>query len=155
MDGSGNLIITGQYQDTASFGTSSMTSAGSYDIFLVKLSGTNGSVIWKKSIGGTGIDMGNVVALDGSGNIVLTGSFRGAVDFGGGSVANTNPYNLPFLAKYSALDGVLPVGEAVREDGRRAEHPGEHHGARRSTPRATSRSPARSAARWTSAAAPW
>src|SRR5206468_3093812 len=59
-----------------------------------------------KRFGGSSLDTGDALALHpASGSIYIAGSFRGSVDFGAGALANTNGYSLPFLARYSALDG--------------------------------------------------
>jgi hypothetical protein len=105
IDGSGNVVVTGRFQGTADLGAG-MTSSGGYDIFLAKYAGTDGRLLWSKKIGGTGSDEGAAVALDGSGNIFLTGQFFGSVDFGGGAATNASSYVQAFLAKYSA-DGAF------------------------------------------------
>ena len=84
VDGGGNVYTTGAFQGTVDFdpgpGVSSLTSAGDYDAFVLKLD-TNGDFVWVKATGGTGPDYGYGLALDASGNIYRSGSFAGAVDF--------------------------------------------------------------------------
>jgi Secretion system C-terminal sorting domain/Beta-propeller repeat len=92
LDGSGNVYTTGSFQGTADFdpgaGTSNLTSTGSNpDIFISKLD-TAGNFLWAKSIGGTQIDEGISIVVDGSGNVYTTGLFRGAVDFDPGVGTN-------------------------------------------------------------------
>ena len=105
VDGAGNVLVTGKFQAAGDFAGSSLISAGGYDIFLAKLAGLDGRPMWVKRIGGSGSDEGASLALDGSGNAYLAGQFQGAVDFGSGPVANTNPYAHAFVAKYSGADG--------------------------------------------------
>lgn len=84
VDASGNAYTTGYFSGTADFdpgaGTYTLTSNGSNDIFVSKLD-LNGNFVWAKKIGGTGNDIGRAIAIDGAGNISVTGSFFGTTDF--------------------------------------------------------------------------
>jgi hypothetical protein len=104
LDGSGNQYITGRFEGTVDFdpglGTTNLTSAGSYDIFILKLD-SNGNFIWVKSVGGTGGDQGLSIVLDGSDNLYITGWFADTADFDSGagtsnltSVGGTDVYLL-------------------------------------------------------------
>jgi uncharacterized protein (AIM24 family) len=104
VDASGNIMITGYLYGTVDFGGGSVTSAGGYDIFVAKYSGFDGSYLWAKRIGGSGDNYGYGVALDGSGNIVITGSFNGAVDFGGGALTSAGSGDI-FIVKYTGAGG--------------------------------------------------
>lgn len=92
VDASGNVFITGSFAGTVDFdpgtATVNLTSVGSDDIFVQKLS-SSGSFVWAKSFGGTGDDYGNSIKVDASGNVYLAGSFMGTVDFDPGT-ATTN-----------------------------------------------------------------
>lgn len=84
LDTTGSVYITGYFQGTADFnpgtGVYNMTSHGDYDIFIAKLN-SSGNFVWAKVIGGTGIDLGSSIAIDDSGYVYITGTFRGIVDF--------------------------------------------------------------------------
>ncbi|MDD1434596.1 SBBP repeat-containing protein, partial [Dolichospermum sp. ST_sed6] len=88
LDSSGNIYTTGTFQGTADFdpgnGTSNLTSAGSYDVFVSKLN-SDGSFAWAKSLGGTLEDIANSITVDSSGNIYTTGYFNGTADFDPGT----------------------------------------------------------------------
>jgi hypothetical protein len=99
VDGSGNVIATGFFQGTASFGGGNLVSAGSYDIFLAKLD-ANGVHQWSQRFGGTGVDIGYGAAADGSGNVTVTGYFQNTADFGGGNLVSAGSTDI-FLAKYN------------------------------------------------------
>ncbi|MBI2424053.1 MAG: hypothetical protein HYV27_14580 [Candidatus Hydrogenedentes bacterium] len=90
VDGSGNVYITGYYNGTVDFdpgaGTTNLTSAGGTDIFVQKLDST-GALVWVKSMGGTNGDEGRDLFVDTSGNVYLTGVFRGTADFDPGAGA--------------------------------------------------------------------
>jgi len=84
LDSSGNVHVAGRFSNTVDFdpsaGVQSLASAGATDAFVLKLS-SSGSYVWAKSIGGTGGDAGNTVALDSSGNVHIAGDFISTVDF--------------------------------------------------------------------------
>ena len=90
LDTAGNVHVTGAFTGTVDFdpgtGTSNLSSGGaaSTDAFLWKLD-TNGNLVWARRAGGTGIDKGNAVTVDSSGNVLSTGHFQGTADFDPGS----------------------------------------------------------------------
>jgi len=101
VDDSGNVVVTGSFNGTVNFGGGGLNSAGSFDIFVAKFSGAEGSHLWSKRFGSTSDDWGRGVAVDGSGNAVVTGSFLGTVDFGGGGLSSGGGYYDLFVAKFS------------------------------------------------------
>ncbi|MFT7608450.1 MAG: Tfp pilus assembly protein PilZ, partial [Candidatus Aldehydirespiratoraceae bacterium] len=77
VDGLGNVYITGNFQGAADFDpdpvdTFNLTSAGSDDVFVQKLD-SSGDFVWAIRIGGTDYDYGLGVAVDGVGNVYITG----------------------------------------------------------------------------------
>ncbi len=62
------------------FGGGAMTSAGGTDWVVAKLSGAAGAHLFSGRLGGTGNDTGLGLALDGSGNRYLTGSFESSLN---------------------------------------------------------------------------
>jgi uncharacterized protein (AIM24 family) len=105
VDGSGNVVVTGRFQGSVNFGGAGLTSAGGQDVFLAKYS-SSGTHLWSKRFGGTLGDRGNSVAVDGNGNVVVTGTFSGSIDFGGGALTSSGTQDL-FLAKFSGTGGHL------------------------------------------------
>lgn len=81
---SGNIYLTGAFQSTIDFdpsaGAINLTSAGSSDIFILKLD-SSGNFIWAKQTGGASNDVGLSIKLDESENIYTTGQFTDIVDF--------------------------------------------------------------------------
>jgi hypothetical protein len=60
------------------------------EIFVGKLSGATGNVIWNKKIGGPDSQLFiNGIALDTTGSVVLGGSFSGPCDVGGAALTPT------------------------------------------------------------------
>ena len=106
VDGAGNVVLTGQFVNTINFGGPAMTSSGFEDIFLAKLSGTNGSYVWSRSFGSSSTtDAGYGVAVDGSNNVAITGFFGQTVDFGGGPIL-AQGYDI-FVAKYNSAGAYI------------------------------------------------
>jgi hypothetical protein len=104
VDGAGNTYITGYFQGTVNFGAGSVTSAGSYDVFLAKLNSA-GAYVWSKTFGGASPDIGYDVAVDASGNVFLSGSSRSTtLNLGGSNLPNagSTSYYDAFLAKYDS-----------------------------------------------------
>lgn len=86
VDGSGNVYVSGGFQNTTSFGAAgSLTSQGSNDLFLAKLN-SSGTFQWVTSVGNTGDDnpgwMQSLV-VDASGNSYVTGQIQGSVTVAG------------------------------------------------------------------------
>ena len=70
VDGSGNVYLTGQsYWD---WGNPVGPHNGGYDVFAAKLDSA-GSLTWNTFQGGNGLDIGEGIAVDGSGNVFVTG----------------------------------------------------------------------------------
>lgn len=100
VDASSSVVITGDFAGTVNFGGSSLVSAGFSDIFLAKYN-SSGVHQWSKRFGDTGGETGYGVATDAAGSVIMTGSFQGSVDFGGGALAGLGGVDI-FLAKYNA-----------------------------------------------------
>jgi len=76
-DSSGNLYITGQFINTTTFGSTTLTSNGSQDIFTAKLD-RSGNITWVKNLGSaTRVEVSYGIATDSSGNVYTTGAFSG------------------------------------------------------------------------------
>ena len=88
VDSSGNTYITGSFIGAVDFdpgaGTTTLTSAGSADVYVSKLN-SSGELVWAKSVGGAGLDQGWRLAVDSSGNVLLAGIFIGTADFDPGT----------------------------------------------------------------------
>jgi hypothetical protein len=88
VDNQGNVLVTGSFSGTVNFGGSHMTTPSASDIFMLKLS-PGGAHLWSKQLGDSNQQIewqvGYGIAADPSGNVLLTGNFGGAIDFGGGA----------------------------------------------------------------------
>jgi len=105
VDAAGNIFMTGEFTATAEFGEFQLTSAGSMDCFVAKVS-PEGQFLWVRSGGGELIDRGYAVTTDPAGNCYVTGHYQSPqCRFGDTTITNTGDYDL-FIAKYNT-DGEL------------------------------------------------
>jgi hypothetical protein len=103
----GSAILTGWFNGTATFGSTTLISAGAADIFVGKVSAT-GAWQWIRQAGGTGSDSALSVAALSDGSAILTGDFNGTATFAPRTIAGGS-YSLTsagsgdiFVAKVSA-----------------------------------------------------
>lgn len=101
VDGAGNVAIAGIFKQQLILdpNVAPVGSNGSQDIFLAKLTPT-GEVLWQKTFGDTLSDGASQVAFDAMGNVYLTGTFLGSVDFGGGALVALGTHARVFVAKF-------------------------------------------------------
>jgi hypothetical protein len=104
-DAEGNAFIVGYFDGTIDFGGTSLTSAGSTDMFVARYD-AYGNLIWARRFGDRWGQYGQGIALDERGDVVVTGYFGGTIDFGGGSLMNSDSavWDL-FVAKLDRDDG--------------------------------------------------
>jgi chitodextrinase len=93
VDGSGNVYVTGYTTGDLD----GETNAGGSDIFLMKYN-SSGTKQWTRLLGTASSDAGYGVAVDGSGNVYVTGTTEGALD---GQTHSGGTYDT-FLTKYNA-----------------------------------------------------
>jgi chitodextrinase len=106
-DASGNVVVVGSFVSTVDFGGGAFTSAfGTPDMFIAKYTAA-GAHVWSKRFGDSANDVANGVAIDGSGNVAVTGSFAGTIDFGGGGLRSNDGSDDAFVLKLSAAGGHL------------------------------------------------
>ena len=108
-DGSGNVYVAGTFQGTVQLGQTTLISAGSSDIFLVKLS-AEGEPLWSKRFGDASDQLVKGLAVTPAGVVALVGYFRGTLSFGGTPLISAGGDDV-FVAK---LD---PAGEELWRKG--------------------------------------
>jgi len=108
-DANGNVIVTGGFTSPSFLiGTTTLTSAGYEDLFIVKYDSL-GNVLWANSAGGVDLDEGIDITTDNSGNILLTGIFFGpTISFGTTTLtsAATGSADI-FIVKYDPMGNVI------------------------------------------------
>lgn len=126
IDATGNIYTVGTFNGTCDFDPSASTfnlsSNGARDIFVSKID-SNGSLVWAKSIGGTGQDYGYGITLDNINNVYVVGEYVNSVDFDPSSTAthivNSNGGKDAFILKLDPVGNFLaatPFGSALGND---------------------------------------
>ncbi len=100
----GGVFVGGAFTGTFDLGAGPVTAKGDYDAFLVKL-GPGGEYLWGKTFGTGDPQFIYDVACDAAGNVALTASFRGTIDFGAGAL-----YSSSTLADDAAVAKLGPDG---------------------------------------------
>jgi|GEM_PF-414912 len=107
IDSSDNVLISGYFAGAVDFdpgaGENVLTSSGSTDCFVVKLS-SSGDFIWAKSFGGPSTDAVADHTIDSNGDILVTGYFRSTADFdpGAGTTEYTAQIRDAFVVKLNS-----------------------------------------------------
>lgn len=116
-DSQGNQYVTGKFQETATFGSFTLTSCGSYDIFVAKLD-LAGNFLWAATAGGLNSEAALSIAVDGAGNTWLTGTFQATATFGTHQLTSAGILDI-FAAKLDPAGNFL---WAVRAGGENYDH---------------------------------
>ena len=103
IDAGNNLYLAGNYAGTVTFGSTTLTSQGSSDVFVAKYD-SDGNVLWVKSAGGANFDYPLDIDLDKNGKVYIIGEFRGTFTLGSISKTAQGESEL-FLAKYDPVSG--------------------------------------------------
>ena len=118
----GDLVVTGSYMGTATFGTNTFSSQnGSIDVVLIRMEPVNGNVLWARTGGGPLVDRPNSVSVAPDGSIAVTGEFRGAATFEAGTITSMiDPQTLEhsvdiFVLAYSGSGDALWVKHGAAE----------------------------------------
>lgn len=84
VDNEGNVYCTGTFYGTMDFDPGEMvyelTSSGRNDIFIMKMD-TEGNLLWAYNIGGWYEDYGNNILINNLGDLIISGCYKGVVDF--------------------------------------------------------------------------
>ncbi|MBD2724044.1 T9SS type A sorting domain-containing protein [Hymenobacter armeniacus] len=117
-----SVYLTGRFDSpTAIFGSTTLTNAGSNDVFVAKLmdAGSTSSFTWAQRTGGTGAELATALAVSGN-SVYVAGVFYGSTtDFGPTTLTNTSVGGYPdiFVAKLTDAGNTGSFAWAQRAGG--------------------------------------
>lgn len=92
-DANGNVIVVGDHKGDIDLGGGVLSNNFGDNVFVARLDAA-GNHIWSHSYGDSVAQSASGVTVDGMGRAIITGEYRGQIDFGGGAlVANGNDQN--------------------------------------------------------------
>jgi hypothetical protein len=95
---SGQVVVSGgSCSSKLDLGGGPLKRSGMWDLFVGAFD-ASGKHLWSKGFGGVDNDIEAGAALDGSGNLLLTGFFFQTIDFGGGQLTSADRTDI-FVAK--------------------------------------------------------
>ncbi len=103
FDETGNAYLTGYYTGNATFGNFSLSGNSDLrNVFVAKYD-KSGNVVWAKKVSGTNNASGFSILYDAAGDIYISGSFSGKIEFENGLAALQCMEGLSdvFIAKYT------------------------------------------------------
>jgi hypothetical protein len=113
VDGVGSAYFTGYTFSTnfpATPGAARTTNAGGADAFVTKLNATGSALLYSTYLGGSSLDRGFGIAVDGQGSAYVTGStFSTNFPVTGGAAQTTNASS-PFIAADAFVTKLSPTG---------------------------------------------
>lgn len=108
---SGALYVTGQFGNSVTFGSTTLSAPGlfDYDLFVARLD-TNGNSIWAKSAGSrtplNKADAGIDLTVDEFGTVIVTGTYFGKAGFGADTLQSPDTTG-SFVAMYSTNGNII------------------------------------------------
>lgn len=120
VDAAGTVTVLGTLIEGATFGSTTLTSVGSYDIFVAKLDAAGQ---WTQAVraGGLANDIARSIVLDAAGNAIVTGLFGPYGGFSPSPDAAFGPITLTTAGAYDAFVAKLSPGgqwlQAMRAGG--------------------------------------
>jgi hypothetical protein len=115
-DQNGNSYITGEFQDTIDFGSTTLINSGSYGemMFITKYDAM-GNILWAQNPAGMNGSTGKSVFADKNSYFYVTGSYRGTITLGTSTFTST-AISAYFVAKYDSTGNVVWARNAISND---------------------------------------
>jgi hypothetical protein len=107
-DAAGNIIVTGSFGGSLSFGScTTLTATANKDAYVVKFDAST-TCTWSKAFGGNAfLGTASDISIDTSSNIVLAGIYSGSINFGISATISKGAFFDIFLAK------LTPTGQPL------------------------------------------
>jgi len=119
VDPTGNILVFGCFEGTLNLGGAPLVSKGGQDLFVLKLD-PDGDHLWSRSFGNAANNCAyGAITADAAGDVIVSGWYKGTVDFGGGLLASAGD-NDHFLVKYDPSGNHLwskRYGDAASQTG--------------------------------------
>lgn len=101
----GDVLVAGHFRGTINLGGSNLTSTGSaLNSFVARLASLDGAHVWSVAITGTQENQAQVVAVDGNGDVLVSGFLRGTATIGGTN-HSSNGESDGFVARLDGSSG--------------------------------------------------
>lgn len=102
------VVIAGSFQQLLDFGGGALQAEadGTFDLFVAKFSLAGGH-LWSKGFGETQDQAAWDLALDGSGNVYVSGNAKGTIDFGKGAHTSATVEGSAVVAKFDPSGGTV------------------------------------------------
>jgi hypothetical protein len=113
IEGGHDAVVVGTFQETLELGGEPLVSAGGSDAFVARFD-TAGNHVWSKRFGGSALDRGNRVTVDGD-SLLVAGEFSDTVDFDGTpltSLGQTDAFVVRLDAATGAVSSAVGFGGA-------------------------------------------
>ncbi|MBI5546868.1 MAG: hypothetical protein HY901_23545 [Deltaproteobacteria bacterium] len=115
------LVVAGCLESPLDIDGTALPNAGGEDVFIATFD-LAGQLRRAKTFAGVDDARATAVAIDGAGNVAITGFFNGVADFGGKSLSSNNEFNIDlFVARYDssgALSWAKSFGNGLYDRGR-------------------------------------
>jgi hypothetical protein len=104
IDTAGDIYVTGGLGGSIDFGTGPLTTAGSSDVYVVKLDPSTGNAVWAFNAGDDVDQNGVNIAVNAAGQLAVTGTYTGTLAFPGIN-SLVSPTDSVFVAGFDQATG--------------------------------------------------
>lgn len=112
VDSTGDIVVGGATQTALTLGDSTVAPG----LFIAKIAGDDGHIIWAKGLGGGACSFAldaavRALAVTSQNDVAVAGSFCGDIDFGDGALSSTQGSQDAFVAVLRGADGSGKVSD--------------------------------------------